>query len=86
MHQVPLLDVGGDVEVQALRLIDIGCAIGREFEQPALVDFEAGLVHAFSSGLRKSRCWTEPPCSRIVFHTLVESLLFAASSFSGRGS
>ncbi len=45
VHQVPLLDIGGDVEVEALRLIDERGAIGREFEQPALVDFKAGLEH-----------------------------------------
>src|SRR3546814_7274080 len=43
-EQVPLLDVGGDEEVQRRGLIDIGRAVGGEFEQPALVDLEAGLV------------------------------------------
>ena len=53
-HQVPLVDIGGNIEVQALRLVDIGRAIGGEFEQPALVDFEAGLVDAaFSSGAQE---------------------------------
>jgi hypothetical protein len=41
--QVPLLDIGRDEQVQRLRLIDIGRAVRREFEQPALVDLEAGL-------------------------------------------
>src|SRR3546814_15147850 len=43
-EQVPFLDIGGDEEVQARRLVDIGGAVGGEFEQPALVDLEAGLV------------------------------------------
>src|SRR3546814_4631420 len=42
-EQVPFLDIGGDEEVQARRLVDIGGAVGGEFEQPALVDLEAGL-------------------------------------------
>src|SRR3546814_12723787 len=36
---------------------------------------------SFSSGVRKSRCWTDPPFSRIVFQTLALSLLFSCSSF-----
>src|SRR3546814_19192242 len=39
-EQVPFLDIGGDEEVQARRLVDIGGAVGGEFEQPALVRSE----------------------------------------------
>ena len=45
-HQIPLVDIGGDKKVQALRLIDERRAVGGEIEQPALVDLEAGLEHA----------------------------------------
>src|SRR3546814_14574150 len=44
LEQVPFLDIGGDEEVQRRGLIDLGRAVGGEFEQPALVDLEAGLV------------------------------------------
>ena len=44
-HQVPLVDVGGDEEVQGLRLVDEGRAVGGKLDQPALVDLEAGLEH-----------------------------------------
>jgi len=37
---------------------------------------------AFSSVVRKSRCWTLPPRSRIEFQTLVEFLLFLSRIFS----
>ena len=43
-HQVPFVDIGGDEEIQRLRLIDEGRTVGGEFEQPALIDLEAGLV------------------------------------------
>src|SRR3546814_4326100 len=36
--------MGGDEGVQRRGLIDIGRAVGGEFEQPALVDLEASLV------------------------------------------
>ena len=42
-EQIPFFHISRDEQVQRLRLIDIGGAVGREFEQPALVDFEAGL-------------------------------------------
>ena len=44
-HQVPFVDVGGDEQVQRLRLVDVGRAVGGELDQPALVDLEAGLEH-----------------------------------------
>src|SRR3546814_7941992 len=48
--------------------------------------FRALVLNAsFSSGVRKSRCWTDPPFSRIVFQTLALSLLFSCSSFSRCG-
>src|SRR4029078_12421506 len=42
--EVPLVHVEGDKQVEALRLVDERRAVGGEFEQPALVDLEAGLV------------------------------------------
>jgi hypothetical protein len=47
-QQVPLVDVGGDEQVQRLGLVDIGRAVGGELDQPALVDLEAGLEHGLS--------------------------------------
>ena len=44
-HQVPFVDVGRDEQVEGLRLVDEGRAVGGELEQPALVDLEAGLEH-----------------------------------------
>src|SRR5690606_7536722 len=43
-HQVPLVDVGRNEKVEALRLVNERRAVRSEFEQPALVDLEAGLV------------------------------------------
>src|SRR5690606_16181870 len=42
-HQVPLVDIGRYEQVEALRLVDERRAVGGEFEQPTLVDLEAGL-------------------------------------------
>src|SRR3546814_21168540 len=42
-QEVPLVDVGGDEEIERGRLVDEGRAIGGELEEPALVDLEAGL-------------------------------------------
>jgi hypothetical protein len=41
--QIPFLDIRRDEQIERLRLIDIGRAVRREFQQPALVDLEAGL-------------------------------------------
>src|SRR3546814_11672462 len=41
-QEVRFLDIGGDEEIERGRLFDIGRAIGREFQQPALVDLESG--------------------------------------------
>src|SRR5882672_8121820 len=49
-QQVPFVDVGRDEQVQRLGLIDIGRAVGRQLEQPALVDLEAGLEHVLFLG------------------------------------
>src|SRR6185295_815463 len=43
--EVPLIDVGRQEEVQRLRLADIGRAVGRELDDPALVDLESGAEH-----------------------------------------
>src|SRR3546814_14699754 len=61
-EQVPFLDIGGDEEVQARRLVDIGGAVGGEFEQPALVDLEAGLVAVLRSEGRRVGKECVRPC------------------------
>ena len=48
--QVGLVDVGGEEDVQALRLADEGGAVGGVFDQPALVDLEGGLEHVLFVG------------------------------------
>ncbi|MNG37672.1 hypothetical protein D3C84_1250940 [compost metagenome] len=40
---------------------------------------------SFSSWVRKSRCWTEPPRSRIEDQTVSAFLAFSARSFSRYG-
>ena len=41
--QVPFIDIAWDEDVERLRLADERRAIGGEFDDPALVDFERGL-------------------------------------------
>src|SRR5258705_7477983 len=43
--QVPLLDVGGQIEIERLALADIGRAVGGEIDHPALVDLECSAEH-----------------------------------------
>ncbi len=42
--QVPLVDVAGDEDVHRLGLADLGRAVRRQLDDPALVDLEGGLV------------------------------------------
>src|SRR3546814_20700207 len=42
-QQIPFLDIGGDEEVEGLRLVDEWGAVARQFQYPALVDLETGL-------------------------------------------
>jgi hypothetical protein len=45
--EIPLIDVAGDEDVERLRLADQRRAIGGEFDDPALIDFERGLEDVF---------------------------------------
>jgi hypothetical protein len=81
-EQIPFLDIRRDEQVERLRLIDIGRAVRREFEQPALVDLEAGLERVLLFLAQEIECWTEPPRSRIEFQTFWLSFAFSISSFS----
>src|SRR3546814_6528964 len=42
-QKIPILDIGGDEEVEGLRLVDEWGAVARQFQYPALVDLETGL-------------------------------------------
>src|SRR3546814_16560887 len=42
-QKIPILDIGGDEEVEGLRLVDDWGAVARQFQYPALVDLETGL-------------------------------------------
>src|SRR3546814_10204836 len=42
-QKIPFLDIGGDEEVEGLRLVDEWGAVARQFQYPALVDLETGL-------------------------------------------
>ena len=44
--QVPLIDIARDEDVERLALADERRAIGGEFDDPALIDFERGLEDA----------------------------------------
>jgi hypothetical protein len=82
-HQVPLVAVGRDEQVQRLRLVDERGAVRGKLEQPALVDLERRLVNVLFLLGEESRCWTEPPRSRIEVYALFFD--FSVRSFS-RGS
>ena len=49
-QQIPFFHVGGDIQVQRCRLVDIRRAVGGQFNQPALIDFEAGFERVFFLG------------------------------------
>src|SRR3546814_5785876 len=42
-QQIPFLDIGGDEEVEGLRLVDDWGAVACQFQYTALVDLETGL-------------------------------------------
>ena len=44
--EVPLVDVGGQEDVQRLRLADIRRAVARQFDNPALIELKGGLEDA----------------------------------------